>query len=256
LRFEFLAHDHAQPMRIVVSVLCVVWASLAGMSLTTGAIQSTDDWELGKAEYQDFTATPDSRLMRDTLALPTGDDLKSAEVARLDLAIMRHAEDATLLKAWMEYDVAASVLGLSAHPAASVSEAIEQQRASPALLDTTQRRAVYDAVAHQYPQHSSNGGVFLQSKHAFILPSGYMSFGYPANAGDAARAVAHARLFASSCLDRGTCSRLTYFLQQPSTRRGFSIVATLATWLAIAAALIAFALKAPGLRRVHALRRL
>ncbi len=216
------------------------------MPFAMSSTESSDDWELGNAQYQDFAATPDSKLVRDTLALPLGDDLQSAEVARLDLAIMRQTEDATLLKAWMEHDVAAAVLGLPAQPAGSVGEAIERQRALPASLDVAQRRAVYDAVAHRYPQHSSNGGVFLESKHVFILPDDNMAFGYPANIAGAARAIAHARLFASSCLDRGTCSRLTYFLQQPSTRHGFPLALSIATWLAIAVALIAFAVQAPG----------
>ncbi len=215
------------------------------MSFAGGATEGPDDWELGNARYQDFAATPDSKLVRDTLALPLGDDLQSAEVARLDLAIMRQAEDATLLKAWMEYDVAASVLGLPAHSAGSVGEAIERQRASPVSLDSTQRSAVYRTVAAQHPQRSAEGGVVLESKHVYILP-GNMSFGYPAYVDGAARSIAHSRLFASSCLDRGTCSRLTYFLQQPSTRHGFSLALSIATWLAVAAALIAFAVKAPG----------
>ena len=216
------------------------------MPFAISSTESSDDWELGNAQYQDFAATPDSKLMRDTLALPLGDDLKSAEVARLDFAIMRQAEDATLLKTWMEYDVAAAVLGLPARPASSVGEAIQRQRASPALLDPYQRRAVYRAVATRFPRRSAEGGVVLESKHAYILADGNMSFGYPANDHDNARTIAHSRLSASSCVDRGTCSRLTYFLQQPSTRHGFSLALSIATWLAIAAALIVFALKAPS----------
>jgi hypothetical protein len=276
-------------MRKALSFLCIVWANLAGISFAMSATQ-VPDWELGNARYQDFAATSDSKLMRETLALPPGDDLQNAEVARLDLAIMRQAEDAKLLKAWMEYDVAASVLGLPAHPAASVGDAIERQRASPALdaacgsartgvplarlllpmafcilaganvamisnsplillndlILSAQRRSVYDAVAAKFPKRSGNGGVELPSKHLYILPDGNMSFGYPANDHDDARTIAHSRLFASSCVDRGSCGRLTYFLQQPSTRHGISLALSIATWLAIATALIAFALKAPS----------
>lgn len=233
-------------MRTALSFLCLVWASLAGMPFAMSSTESSADWELGNAQYQDFAATPDSKLVRDTLALPLGDDLQSAEVARLDLAIMRQAEDATLLKTWMDYDVAAAVLGLPARPASSVGEAIQRQRASPALLDPYQRRAVYRAVATRFPRRSAEGGVVLESKHAYILADGNMSFGYPANDHDNARTIAHSRLSASSCVDRGTCSRLTYFLQQPSTRHGFSLALSIATWLAIAVALIAFAVQAPG----------
>ena len=226
--------------------VCIAWACLAGMPSARGANGNSGDWELDKPEYRDFAALPDSKLMRETLALPLDEDLYSAEIARVDLAIMRQPEYASLLRAWMEYDVAASVLGLAAHRADSVGEAIAQQRAAPATVDAAQRNALYRAVAAANPHASAQGGVLLPSKHAYVLPDGGMSFGYPANADGAARNVAHARLFASSCLDRGTCSRLSYFLQRPATRHGLSFALTVAIWLALAAALIAFALMAPG----------
>lgn len=200
---------------------------LLGLIFSSGARAFDEDamWNLEHSErYQRYAAKPDSRLVRQMLALPITEDFGPAETARIALFVMHQREEAKLLRAWMEYDVVAELLKLPRKDARTVGEAIAQQRKSPERFASEFQSRAF-AIALEQTGRPSPGWVDIERRQVRLDPS-RMMFGYPANRDGAPRQKALVLLGASSCLDRGTCTwnDFTEYVQHGTERTtGFTV---------------------------------
>jgi hypothetical protein len=190
-------------MKILVALLLA--------AICTAAEADLDSWELDTKELRRYAATPDSKLVKEMLAEPIERDLVRAEMARIALSIMGQDEQARLLKDYLAREVAAELLDLPHRKAATVGEAIAQQRANPTPLDTALWRQAWAAAKTK--GLLSDDGWTLKDRGLYMSSPGSF-FRRGSSPGD----LAHQRLLRSTCYELGKCGYLTSLFQQKSTR--------------------------------------
>ena len=185
------------------------------MAATCNAAKANSDiWELDKKEFQQYAAAPGGKLVQEMLAEPIERDLARAEMARIALSIMRQDEHARLLKDYMARDVVAELLDLPHRKAATVGEAISQQRAEPTHVDAVLWRQALAAARSK--GLLSDDGRTLTDRGLTVSQTGLFFRG---DRESSPRQLAHKRLFSSTCYELGKCGYATHFFQLKSTRR-------------------------------------
>lgn len=164
-------------------------------------------WEVKYRERIGYEATSESGLVREMLAQPIEDNFAKAEYARWVLESTHRCDEARLLRYFMERSIIAELLGLPANKANTVAEAIAQQRANPTPVSRDMLFLTWGKVGTEVLKR-------LERERGILLDPPELHFGYPGKLNDSPRSMARIRLQGSTCLERGSCSYLSYFWQK------------------------------------------
>lgn len=189
-------------------LLMLVFTSIrAEAAPTETAPVDVCSWEVKYRERIGYEATPESKLVREVLAQPIEDNFAKAEYARWILQWTHRCDEARLLQYFMERNIIAEILGLPVSKARTVAEAIAEQRADPTPVSRDLRSLAWGKLG-------AEGLDRLEQERGIYLSSPEIHFGYPGKRNDSPRSMARIRLQGSTCLERGSCSYLSYFWQK------------------------------------------